>query len=198
MLLSAWLEASAGNVERAGTEVDRAIQIADATGLQRSQAVARWYHSFVLISSGRPADALALLDGCRAAFHELGDRWHEAGSWLLTGHAYLLLGQPAASGDACREALRLLEPIGDHWGLAHAQALLGTIARSEHRLPEAIDHLSEAATAAAKLGFTAAEAYHLSNLGRVQQLSGDPQAAMGTLRGAIDKACAAGDFRAER
>jgi tetratricopeptide (TPR) repeat protein len=194
--LSAWLEASAGNVERADAEASLAIQIADATGQQRLPAVARWFHSFVLISSGRPADALALLDGCRPAFHDLGDRWHEAGGWLLTGHAYLLLGRPAASGDACREALRLLEPIGDQWGLAHAQALLGTIARSEHRLPEAVEHLSEAATAAARLGFTAAEAYHLSNLGRVQQLSGDEQAAVGTLRDAIDKACAAGDFRA--
>src|SRR6478609_11406298 len=81
-------------------------------------------------------------------------------------------------------------------GLAHAEALLGTIARSEHRLPDAIDHLTRAATAAAKLGFTAAEAYHLSNLGRAQQLNGDPQGAAGTLRDAIDKACAAGDFRA--
>ena len=106
------------------------------------------------------------------------------------------MGQPAASGDACREALRLLEPIGDQWGLAHAEALLGTIARSEHRLPEAIEHLTRAASAAAKLGFTAAEAYHLSNLGRVQQLSGDLPGAAGTLQDAIDKACAAGDFRA--
>jgi hypothetical protein len=81
-------------------------------------------------------------------------------------------------------------------GLAHAQALLGTIARSEHRLPEAIEYLTRAATAAAKLGFTAAEAYHLSNLGRVQQLSGDLPGAAGTLQDAIDKACAAGDFRA--
>ena len=106
------------------------------------------------------------------------------------------MGQPAASGDACRAALRLLAPIGDQWGLAHAEALLGTIARSEHRLPEAIEHLTRAATAAAKLGFTAAEAYHLSNLGRVQQLSGDLPGAVATLRDAIDKACAAGDFRA--
>jgi tetratricopeptide (TPR) repeat protein len=63
-------------------------------------------------------------------------------------------------------------------------------------LPEAIEHLSGAAAAAARLGFTAAEAYHLSNLGRVQELSGEPQAAIGTLRSAIEKASAAGDFRA--
>ncbi len=196
LMLSAWLEASAGNVERANAEAAQAIALADESGQGLLPAVARWYQSFVLISSGRPADALELLDGCRPAFHELGDRWHEAGSALLTGHAYLLMGQAAASGDACREALRLLEPIGDQWGLAHAEALLGTIARSEHRLPEAIEHLTRAASAAAKLGFTAAEAYHLSNLGRVQQLSGDLPGAAGTLQDAIDKACAAGDFRA--
>jgi len=56
--------------------------------------------------------------------------------------------------------------------------------------------LCGAAAAAARLGFTAAEAYHLSNLGRVQQLSGDLRSAVGTLQDAIDKACAAGDFRA--
>jgi tetratricopeptide (TPR) repeat protein len=194
--LTGWLEASAGNVAQAHSETDRAIHIADSTGQSRPRAIARWYHCFVLISSGQPADALALLDGCRADFRDLGDRWHEAGSWLLTGHAFLLLGLLGASREACRVALGLLEPIGDQWGLAHAQALLGTIARSEHRLPEAIEHLSEAAAAAARLGFTAAEAYHLSNLGRVQQLADDPLAAIGTLGDAIDKACAAGDFRA--
>ena len=85
------------------------------------------------------------------------------------------VGTTRRQWQACQEALRLLEPGGDQWGLAHAQALLGTIARSEHRLPEAIEHLSGAAAAAARLGFTAAEAYHLSNLGRVQELSGEPQ-----------------------
>jgi len=196
LMLSAWLEASAGNVGRANAEAAQAIALADESGQGLLPAVVRWCQSFVLISSGRPADALELLDGCRPAFHALGDRWHKAGSALLTGHAYLLMGQSAASGDACREALRLLEPIGDQWGLAHAEALLGTIARSEHRLPEAVEHLTRAATAAAKLGFTAAEAHHLSNLGRVQQLTGDLPGAAGTLQDAIDKACAAGDFRA--
>jgi tetratricopeptide (TPR) repeat protein len=194
--LSAWLEASAGNVERANTEAAQAIALADASGHRQLQAVARWYRSFVLLSSGRPAGALELLEGCRPVLHEIGDRWHEAGTALLTGHSYLLMGQPAASSEACREALRLLEPIADQWGLAHAEALLGTIARSGHRLPEAIDHLKRASTAAAKLGFTAAEAYHLSNLGRVQQLAGDLPAAAGTLLDAIEKACAASDFRA--
>ena len=70
LMLSAWLEASAGNVERANAEAAQAIALADESGQGLLPAIARWYQSFVLISSGRPADALELLDGCRPAFHE--------------------------------------------------------------------------------------------------------------------------------
>ena len=64
-MLSAWLEASAGNVERANAEATQAITLVDQTDRGELPAVARWFQSFVLISSGRPQDALELLEGCR-------------------------------------------------------------------------------------------------------------------------------------
>jgi tetratricopeptide (TPR) repeat protein len=195
MLFASWLEASAGNLERATADVDRATRLANSTGDSRLVALARWYRSFVLISQDRPREALIQLDDCRAVFHAFGARWEEGGSWLLSAYAHLALGQTVTGNTACQEALRLLRPIGDQWALAHAEGMLGTLASAGQRFSDAIDHLKRAATAAANLGSFSTEAYHLSNLGRIQQLSGDPQAALGTLNTAIDKGRAAGDLR---
>ncbi len=52
--------------------------------------------------------------------------------------------------------------------------MLGGLAQAEHRFADAAAHLSRAADAAHALGFAAAEAHHLTNLGRAQQQTGDP------------------------
>jgi hypothetical protein len=58
LLRSAWLEAASGNVERANAEAAQAIALADESGQGELPAVARWYQPFVLISGGRPPNAL--------------------------------------------------------------------------------------------------------------------------------------------
>ena len=73
--------------------------------------------------------------------------------------------------------------------------MLGGLAQAEHRFPDAVRHLQRAADATHRLGFAAAEAHHLANLGRAQEQGGDGQSAAATLERAIDAAEATGDLR---
>lgn len=64
--------------------------------------------------------------------------------------------------------------------------VLGFLAEAEQRFTDAITHLTLAAEAARRLGFTATEGFHLSDVGRVLQQAGDDQAAVNTLQRAVE------------
>ena len=65
-----------------------------------------------------------------------------------------------------------MTPIGDSWGLVHADGMLGAVAHAEGRLDDATDALTRAAEDSARLGFLGQAALHLTTLGRVQQRAG--------------------------
>ncbi|GIF63816.1 SARP family transcriptional regulator [Asanoa ishikariensis] len=182
LLLAGFLEASGGDLDRATADLEEA----GGNGL---------YLAFVRSQQGRAPEALALLADCRSAFHRDGQVWEEGVSWLLEAWAGIALGDVAQGRAACAEALRLLEPVGDQWALSHAEALLGELAQAEQRFGAAAAHLRRAADATHALGFAAAEAHHLANLGRVQHRDGDREGAVATLRLARDTARATGDPR---
>ncbi len=101
------------------------------------------------------------------------------------GCASMALGDTARAAAAATAAVQLLEPIGDTWGLVHADALLGAIAQADHRFDNAARHLSRAAASSEQLGFLGQAAYHLTKLGRVEQQAGQTDAAVATLHRAI-------------
>ncbi|WP_203701387.1 BTAD domain-containing putative transcriptional regulator [Asanoa iriomotensis] len=187
LLLTGFLEASGGDLDRATADISQ--------GMADDSDVGRLYLAFVRSQQGRAADALALLAECRAGFRARGQDWEEGVSWLLEAWASIALGETDRGRAACDEALRLLAPIGDQWALSHAEALLGELAQAEQRFVDAAAHLRRAASATHALGFAAAEAHHLANLGRALQQSGDPSAAAQTLRRALDVARGTGDLR---
>jgi predicted ATPase/DNA-binding SARP family transcriptional activator len=191
LLLIGWLEASGGNLDHATADIEQAMRFADVD----LQSVGQLYLSFVRTQQGRAQDALTLLADCRIEFHRRARSWEEGASWLLTAWAELALGETERGRAACDAALRSLLPFGDQWALNHAEALLGTVAQTEHRFTDAVVHLRRAAEATHHLGFTAAEAHHLMNLGRLQQQSGDPEAAIATLERAVATARTVGDLR---
>ena len=133
------------------------------------------HRAFVCLQQGLPADALAA--ATRRA-------WRRTAAWTWTGRrrpacvlaAYgsLMLGDTATAARDGAEALGILTPIGDSWGLVHAQAMLGGIAQAEHRFDDAIDALSGAAQESMALGFLGQAALHLGSLARVQQRAGRP------------------------
>jgi tetratricopeptide (TPR) repeat protein len=79
--------------------------------------------------------------------------------------------------------------------MAHAEGLLGELAQAQHRYADATTHLAIAAHAAGTLGFDAAQAHHLLNLGRALLQAGEPTASRATLEQAIDIAQRCGDAR---
>jgi hypothetical protein len=106
-----------------------------------------------------------------------------------------MLGDTGGATRAATEAVRLLTPIGDAWGMVHAEAMLGAIANAEHRFGHAADALTRAAALSERLGFAGQAALHLTTLGRVQQRSGAPGQARDTLARAIQAAATAGGLR---
>ena len=196
LLLAGWLEASAGNLDRATRHVanGRAIAELELPDTELS-AVAQLHLAFVHSQQGRAPEALAVLAGCRTEFQRRGLPWEEGASWVLTAWAEIALGHTDDAQVSCDAALTLIEPLGDAWGRIHAEAMLGRLAQAERRFDDAVGHLGRAAEAASQLGFGAAEAHHLTNLGHAQYELGTPRAAIVTLERALEVARAAGDLR---
>ena len=124
-----------------------------------------------------------------------GLAWEQAASLLLGAAGSMMLGEITTAGAAADEAVRLLTPIDDSWGLVHAEAMLGAIAQADHRFGDASRYLEHAAAASERLGFLGQAAYHLTRLGRVQHQAGQLQAASKTLTRAIQAAIRGSDLR---
>jgi predicted ATPase/DNA-binding SARP family transcriptional activator len=191
LILCGWFEASGGNLHQAVTDLEEAITLGDEAG----SATARLHLAFIHTQGGRAPDALTLLDRCRPQLAHHGLTWEEGTSWLLAAWAHITQGDFAAGEDACRRALAALKPLADGWALAHAEGLLGELALGRLQLPEAVAHLTSAAHSAGTLGFEAAQAHHLLNLGRAELQSGDVEPGRSTLERAIHLAGRCGDAR---
>jgi tetratricopeptide (TPR) repeat protein len=195
LLLAGWLEASAGNVGQAQDDLDGALAAAERLGDDRVAADAHRHLAFLGIQQGRPQEVLASAGRALAVYRELDLPWETAAGLLLGAFGSIMLGDtPSATRDAT-EAVRLLTPIGDAWGMVHAEAMLGAVANAEHRFADAADALTRAAALSETLGFAGQAALHLTTLGRVQQRSGAPTQALDTLTRAIGAATTGGDLR---
>ncbi|HEY5149340.1 MAG TPA: tetratricopeptide repeat protein [Mycobacterium sp.] len=194
MAFVGWNEVGA-DIERATTEAERAVDLADTTADAEVIAVSRFSLAFALLHSGRPRDAIDLLHRWRAVAGDHVRAWHVAMGDVLIGYAGFAAGDVAGVRAACGEAVPLLPAIGDDWLTSHVEAILGQLAQAEQRLPDAADHFRRAADAAHRVGASAAEGFHLANLGRVLQLSGDHRAAISTLEQGIEIIRAVGLMR---
>jgi predicted ATPase len=195
LLLAGWLEASAGNVARAEDDLDRALGEAIALNDEQLRADAQRHLAFLRLQQARPDDAAELAYESADAARHRGLAWERAAGLLLGAAGSMMLGEIATAAAAADEAVRLLTPIGDSWGLVHAEAMLGGIAQAAHRFDDAGRYLENAAAASERLGFLGQAAYHLARLGRVRHQAGQPQAASETLARAIQAAIRGSDPR---
>ena len=188
-LLLSFVEAMSGDLRAARAALDGVPD-----GVPNDPDRARWFGGFVLSQEGRFAEAAADLERCHTAFGARGEDWWAGGSLLLAAFARLGLGDVAAAADHCAAAVRILEPLGDAWGLQHAEAALGRIAQATGRFADAARHHARAAAATERLGFPGATALHLLHLAKAQLADDDPAAAA-TLERATAGAEQAGDLR---
>ncbi|HET7475218.1 MAG TPA: BTAD domain-containing putative transcriptional regulator [Dermatophilaceae bacterium] len=194
LLLAGWLEASAGNVALAEADLDSAADL--TTGLDDPVIVAdvERHRAFLAIQQGRPDRVLSHAAAALATYRRLDLPWHTAAGLLLSAYGSLMLGDTAAATRNATEAVGLLRPIGDSWGMVHAEAMLGGIAQAEHRYDDAARALARAADESAILGFRGQAALHRATLARVQQRVADP-AAVASFAQAIQDALSVGDGR---
>jgi predicted ATPase/DNA-binding SARP family transcriptional activator len=192
--LIGWNEAGA-NVERGRAAAERARRIADSAGGADVIAASRCALAFLLIHQGQPDTALAVLDDWRASAGAIQSEWDVGMTAVLVGYAGLAVGDTARVRTACEEAEPVLPGIGDDWLFSHVEAILGQLAQAEQRYDEAAAHLRRAAEAAQRVNLSAAEGFHLANLGRVLQLAGDQGSAVATLERAIEITLAVGLMR---
>jgi predicted ATPase/DNA-binding SARP family transcriptional activator len=194
LLLAGWLEASAGDLALASEDLGTARTLAGTLDDDLLRADVRRHWAFLAIQQGRPHDVLACAEAALATYRPLELVWPTACCLVLAAYGALMLGDTGTATRHATEALDALVPLGDAWGLVHAQAMLGGIAQAEHRLEDAATALAEAAEQSRRLGFTGQAALHLASLGRVQQRARDDRAAA-TFDRAITAALACGDGR---
>ena len=194
-LQAGWLEASAGNVERAEEYLETGRRLADDVQDRVLIADAERHFAFLRLQQARPLEAAHSAEQSLVVYRDLDMTWDTAGSLLLSASAAMMLGDAGRAAAAAAEAVTLMTDIGDAWVLVHAEAMLGAIAQATHRFPDAEQHLRRAAEDAERLGFVGQSAYHRTRLGRVQQQAGDAEAARVTLSAALDAAIAGGDLR---
>ncbi len=194
LLLAGWLEASAGNVALAESDLDGAADL--AAGLDDPVLVAdvERHLAFLAIQQGRPGVVLDRAATSLATYRPLDLAWRTSASLLLSAYGHLMAGDTAAATADATEALGALEPIGDSWGMAHAEAMLGGIAQAEHRYDDAARALNRAADESAAMGFLGQAALHRATLARVQHRLDDP-AARASYEEAIRDALSVGDGR---
>jgi len=195
LLLTGWLETSAGNLDQADADLSDAMGVAGQLGDEQLRADAQRHQAFLRIQQGRPRDAFELATASLTVYRPLGLDWEVATSLVLAAYASSLLGDTASASEAGNEATQMLTPSGDSWALVHAEGMLGAIAQADGHLDEAAGFLARAAAASERLGFLGQAALHLTTLGRVEQRAGNTQGAIETLERALVAAGHSGDHR---
>jgi predicted ATPase/DNA-binding SARP family transcriptional activator len=195
LLVAGWLEASAGDVGLAHRDLDEAGSIADQLDSEKLKADVARHRAFVHLQQGVPAAASACAAASLTTYRRLDLEWETAASLVLAAYGALMLGDTAPAARAGDEAVTILAPLGDSWGLVHATAMLGGIAQAEHRFSDAIDALSAAAQESTALGFLGQAALHRGSLARAQQRAGRPVDAAASFHQALTAATASGDGR---
>jgi predicted ATPase/DNA-binding SARP family transcriptional activator len=195
LLLAGWIEASSGHLEPARGHVDAATAIADSIDDSDLQARCAYYLAYVMSHHGEFGEALELTDRSRAIYDTLDRPWDQAANALFAARAAISAGDAERSVETVARAQHWLTSVDDPWLRVRGEAVLGELARVQHRFEDAIGHLKSAAETSRQLGFLQTEAYQLSSLGRAQCQSGDYESGAATLGTALDKAEATGDVR---
>ncbi|HTE63783.1 MAG TPA: hypothetical protein VK631_25725, partial [Solirubrobacteraceae bacterium] len=195
LLLAAWIQASTGHLEPARRNVAAAIEIADTIDDPDLQARCGYHLAYVVSHHGEWEHALRLTARSKALYDELDRPWDQAANALFAARAAISAGDRGRAAEARNQVEHWLRTVDDPWMRVRRDAMLGELARVEHRFDDAVEDIGRAAETSGRLGFLQTEAYQLSSLGRAQCQAGDYATGADTLTLAIEKAAAVGDVR---
>jgi predicted ATPase/DNA-binding SARP family transcriptional activator len=195
LLLASWLEASTGDLARARHHIAAAEHLAVAVDDDELRARCCYYLAYVVSHEGEFDQATELTARCRELYGERERPWDQAANALFAARAAISAGDTSRAVDARDQVERWLAKVDDPWLHVRREALLGELARLQHRFDDAVTHLARAADTSRRRGYLQTEAYQVASLGRAQCQAGDYPAGAATLRLAIDKAESTGDVR---
>ena len=195
LLLAGWIEASTGHLALAREHVAAATELADAIADVDLQARCCYYLAYVVSHHGEWGRAMELTDRSRTLYDGLDRPWDQAANSLFAARAAISAGDRTRAVAARDQVEHWLQTVEDPWLDVRRDAILGELARIEHRFDDAVLHIGRAAETSGRLGFLQTEAYQLSSLGRAQCQAGDYATGAATLELAIEKAEATGDVR---
>jgi tetratricopeptide (TPR) repeat protein len=138
---------------------------------------------------------MELTDRANALYEGMDRPWDQAANWLFAARAAISAGDEERSVAARDQVDHWVGMVDDPWLHVRREAVLGELARFQHRFDDAVVHLGRAAETSRRLGFLQTEAYQVSSLGRAQCQAGDYETGAATLELAIEKAEATGDVR---
>jgi predicted ATPase len=195
LLLAAWIEASMGHLEPARRHIAEAAEMVDATNDVDLQARCCYYLAYVVSHHGEFRQAMELTDRSRALYDGLDRPWDQVANSLFAARAAISAGDQERSLAARDHVQHWLRVVDDPWLHVRGEAMLGELARIQHRFADAVLHIGRAAETSRRLGFLQTEAYQVSSLGRAQCQAGDYDTGSATLVLAVEKAEAIGDVR---
>ena len=124
---------------------------------------------------------MELTDRSRAIYDTLDRPWDQAANWLFAARAAISAGDQERSVEAAEQVQHWLRTVEDPWLHVRGEAILGELARLQHRFDDAVLHLGRAAERSRQLGFQQTEAYQVTSLGRAQCQAGDYDSGAATL-----------------
>ncbi|CUR57922.1 putative Transcriptional activator domain [metagenome] len=195
LLFAAWIEASTGSLDFARQHIAEAAEVADSLRDEELQGRCDYYLSYVVAHQGQFRAALELTELSRSVYDTLERPWDQAANALFAARAAISAADVERSVLAAGRVQFWLQAVDDPWLHVRGEAILGELARLQHRFEDAVLHLGRAADTSRKLGFQQTEAYQVTSLGRAQSQAGDTARGAATLERAIEKAQATGDVR---
>ena len=145
LLLAAWIEASTGRLDLARDHIAAATDLADTINDVDLQARCCYYLAYVVSHHGEFRDAMELTDRSAALYAGLDRPWDQAANWLFAARAAISAGDEERSVEAVDHVQHWLRTVDDPWLHVRRDAMLGELARIQHRFDDAVAHLGRAA-----------------------------------------------------
>lgn len=195
LLLCAWLEASTDQLGPAHEHLAEVAEIASAAGDVELQGRHRYHLAYVVSHQGDFERGIELTAQSAELLEQFDLPWDQGANALFAARAAISAGDLERSAAARDQVEHWLRMVDDPWLHVRREAMLGELARVEHRFGDAVRHIARAARTSERLGFMQTEAYQLSSLGRAQCQDGDYESGAATIELAIEKAERTGDLR---
>jgi class 3 adenylate cyclase/ATP/maltotriose-dependent transcriptional regulator MalT len=124
-------------LEEATPLIERALELAEASGSLSSRASALGVRGWLRLVSLRPEEAEADYTAARELYAEVGNTMREAGTTMMVGRAAFAQGDVERAETLLRDAVRTLKGLGDRGSLCEAQRALAMVLVEQGELDEA-------------------------------------------------------------